>query len=258
LIRCDLIIKYDSALLKDKKNGELLSKIFFGLITQIKTEHIFANFTNKMGSLMTKHKDIQNPENFSEKDYKRFEYLLFAEDTSPEILEEIVMTLAHLPTKEAQDLLQRFNESDNAHKVEWLEPAMDEGKALYIWPETDQESYDLMALKLYHKKEDHIIDLMGECERLDYQIKQYEIELKALKVVQKESRSKEKKEDLGYRIGALTDLITIHESKLEEIKNDIETEEKVSKKIKQNIKTKRYKNLSASDISGFHFDGEDW
>lgn len=207
---------------------------------------------------MTKHKAIQNPENFSEKDYKRFEYLLFAKDTPTDILEEIVMTLAHLPTKQAQDLLQRFKESDNAHKVDWLEPAMDEGKALYIWPETDQESDDLMALKLYHKKEDHIIAQMGEVERLEYQIKHYEIELKALKAVQKESRSKEKKEDIGYRISALTDLITIHKSKLEEIKNDIEIEEKVNKKIKQSIKTKRYKNLSASDISGFHFDGEDW
>ena len=39
------------------------------------------------------------------------------------------MTLAHLPTKRAQALLEKFSESDRADEVEWLEPAMDEGKA---------------------------------------------------------------------------------------------------------------------------------
>ena len=73
---------------------------------------------------MTEHKDIQDPKKYNEKDYEKFEYQLFAEDTPTEILKEIVMTLAHLPTKHAQNLLAKFNESDRAEEIEWLEPAM--------------------------------------------------------------------------------------------------------------------------------------
>ena len=96
---------------------------------------------------MTEHKSIQDPKRYGKKDYEKFEYQLFAEDTPIEMLKDIVMTLAHLPTKQAQDFLAKFSESDRAENVEWLEPAMEEGKSLYIWPENDQEERDMMALK---------------------------------------------------------------------------------------------------------------
>lgn len=206
---------------------------------------------------MTKHKEIQNPENFGDKDYKRFEYLLFAEDTPTEIIEEIVMTLAHLPTKRAQNLLNRFKDSVNAQKIDWLEPAMDEGNMLYIMPNGEQEERDFIAIKLYHKNEDHIVRLMGECDRYAYLIRQYEIEMDALKAVQKESTDEEEKKEIGYQITALSDLITMDRSHLHETEKEIAMQEKINEKIKAGIKTERYKKLSAADISGFHFDGED-
>ena len=67
----------------------------------------------------------------AQKDYEKFEYQLFAEDTPTEMLKDIVMTLPHLPTKRAHDLLARFNETDTAEEIEWLEPAIDEGMSLY-------------------------------------------------------------------------------------------------------------------------------
>lgn len=205
---------------------------------------------------MTKHSDIQNPKNYSEKDYERFEYLLFAEDTDTEVLKEIVMTLAHLPTKRAQDLLARFNETDAAEEIEWLEPAMDEGKSLYIWPENEKEERDMMALKLYHKNNSHIIELMGQCDSSEYKIKQYEIELEALEKLQKEKLNNEEKEDIKYKNIALNDLLMVEKNKLNGTNKEIAIQEKINKKIKESIKTERYKDLEPWDIEGFHFDGE--
>jgi len=204
---------------------------------------------------MTQHKDIQDPENFSEGDYQKYEFLLNAEDTPAEMLKEIVMTLAHIPTEKAQDLLARFKETDNAEKVEWLEPAMNEGKALFIWPETEQEERDMMALKLYHKKNDFIVDLMGRQQVCEYSINQYQIELKALQNLK--TKKLNESEDIKLRIIALTDLIRMEKNKVEETKLEIILEEKINKKIKESIKTKRYINLESWDIDGFHFDGEE-
>jgi len=204
---------------------------------------------------MTQHKDIQDPENFSEGDYQKYEFLLNAEDTPAEMLKEIVMTLAHIPTEKAQDLLARFKETDNAEKVEWLEPAMNEGKALFIWPETEQEERDMMALKLYHKKNDFIVELMGRQQVCEYSINQYQIELKALQNLK--TKKLNESEDIKLRIIALTDLIRMEKNKVEETKLEIILEEKINKKIKESIKTKRYINLESWDIDGFHFDGEE-
>ena len=201
---------------------------------------------------MTGHKSIQDSQKYSEKDYEKFEYQLFSEDTPTEILEDIVMTLAHLPAKRAQNLLAKFNESNIAEKVEWLEAAMDEGKSLYLRPENNQEERDMMALKLSHKNNDQIIDLMEEVDVSEYKIKQYEIELFALEKLQKEKLSKDEKEDIKYRIIAIKDMTIMEENQLEETKKDFAVQEK----IKERIKTERYKNLEPWDISGFHFDGE--
>jgi len=206
---------------------------------------------------MTEHKPLQDPKNFSEKDYKRFEFLLFCQDTSAEVLEDIVMTLAHLPTQRAQDLLARFKESDRAEDVAFLEPAVEEGKMWTIWPETVQEERDMMALKLYHKKNDHIVELMGQVKVYEYNINQYQIELQALEQLQKEALKKSEQEDIKYRIMAINDFLRMEKVNLEEANKDIAIEEKIAQKIKAGIKTERYKNLEPWDIAGFHFDGEE-
>jgi len=205
---------------------------------------------------MTEHKNIQDPKKYSKKDYEKFEYQLFAEDTPTEMLKDIIMTLAHLPTKRAQDLLAKFKENARAEEVEWLEPAMDEGKSLYIWPENDQEETDMMALKLYHKNNEQLIELMGEVDVSKYKIKQNEIELAALEKLQREKLSKDEKEDIKYRVIAIEDMIKMEDNHLGKTKNNIAVQEKINEKIKEGIKTEHYKNLEPWDISGFHFDGE--
>jgi len=83
---------------------------------------------------MTEHKDIQNPEDYSEKDYQRFRYLLTSDDTPVEELEEICMTLAHLPTEEAKKILAEFKNSERAEEVGWLDFAIEENETWYLSP----------------------------------------------------------------------------------------------------------------------------
>lgn len=205
---------------------------------------------------MMNHKDIQDPENFSDKDYKKWDYLLFDDETSSEQLKDIVMTLAHLPTQRAQDLLEKFTNSNRAHEVEWLEPAMDEGKFWTISPRDEKEERDLMALKLYFRKQDTIVELMGECDKYEYNINLMKIEMEALEQLEQDELNENQQEDIKYRKSALHDLIIMEKSHLEEAKKDITVLEKISEKIIGSITTERYKDLQPWDIDGFHFDGE--
>jgi len=205
---------------------------------------------------MTTHKDIQNPDNFNIKDYQKWEYLLFDDETSSEVLEDIVMTLAHLPTQQAQDLLDKFKHSENAHKVEWLEPAIDEGKLWLLSPTNEKEERDMKALKLYFKKENEIVELMGECNKHAYNIELMTIELEALNQLQQDKPDEAQVEDIKCRIIALNDLMKMEQNRLNEAKQEIAVLERINEKIKGSIKTERYKKLKAWDVDGFHFDGE--
>ncbi len=207
---------------------------------------------------MTQHKDIQDPKNYSEMHYKYFEAKLFSKDTTREELEEICMTLAHLPTKEAQDLLDKFSKSKRANEVEWLECAIDEGKHWYLSPTNEQEERDYLALKMLQMKDDEIVELMGKRDEHDFQIQTMTIELQAFEKLAKEKNNQNEDNDLKYRIIALQDLIKMKTASLEEAEKEIELQEKIQKKIKQSITTKRYKDVDPMSMNEIHFDGEVW
>ncbi|MBU0713118.1 hypothetical protein KKA87_14535, partial [bacterium] len=97
---------------------------------------------------MVEHKDIQNPEDYGAKHYAKFRYLLFSDETSREELEEICMTLAHLPTDEARQILDEFKNSERAGEVGWLDCAIEENMFNYLSPENEQEERDFLALKM--------------------------------------------------------------------------------------------------------------
>ena len=206
---------------------------------------------------MVEHKDIQDPDNYTDKDYQKWEYLLLDPETSQDELEDIVMTLAHLPTKRAQELLKQFKESDRAGEVTWLEPAMDEGQAWLMWPDTDQKERDMKSMKLIAEKNEKIVDLMGKCDVHKYRIDLLDIEMDALKQLEKEEKDEEQKKEFGYRISALHDITIIEQNKLEEAKEDIAMEEKIIEKIRECVKTEAYKKMDFSGPDGWHFDGEE-
>nr|MBC8385824.1 hypothetical protein [Candidatus Cloacimonadota bacterium] len=129
---------------------------------------------------MPEHKNIQNPENYSEAHYKFYETKLFSAETSSEELEDICMTLAHLPTKEAQDLLDKFKQNERAKEIEWLESAIDEEKSLYLSPENEQEERDLIAHKLANECDDMIMKKYDEIENVKFKMLQSEVKYKAI------------------------------------------------------------------------------
>lgn len=201
---------------------------------------------------MTEHKDIQDPKKYSEMHYKYFNAKLFSEETTKEELEDICMTLGHLPTKEAQDLLEKFSKSERAKEVEWLECAIEEGQQLYLSPNNEKEERDFLALKMLQKKDDEIVELMGKRDEHDFQIQTQTIELQAFKELAKGNK------DLKDRIIALQGKIKMETAKLKEVDAEIELQEKIQEKIKQSITTERYKNVDPMDMVNLHFDGEVW
>lgn len=205
---------------------------------------------------MTQHKDIQDPKNYSEMHYKYFETKLFSKDTTKEELEDICMTLGHLPTKEAQDLLDKFQKSERAKEVEWLECAMDEGKHWYLSPTNEQEERDYLALKILNLKDDEIVDLMLKRDEHDFSIRKMNLELEAIEKLAKEKSTD--KEDIKYRIIALQELIKIESTNLKEAEREIELQEKIREKIRQSITTERYKDIDPMYMNEVHFDGEVW
>ncbi len=207
---------------------------------------------------MTKHKDIQNPEDYTDKDYQKWEYLLLDPDTNRKDLEEIVMILAHLPTEEARELLKNFEQSDRADEVSWLEPAMEENEMWLLNPDTDQKARDMKAMKLSAKKQKIIVELMGKCDVYQYRIDLMNIEIDALNQMEKEETDEEQKKEIGYKISALHDIIIWEHNHLEEARADIDMEEKISERIEENVKTAEYKKLDFTTNEGWHFDGEEW
>lgn len=207
---------------------------------------------------MTKHKDIQNPEDYTDKDYQKWEYLLLDPDTNKAELDDIVMTLAHLPTERAQELLKKFEGSDRAGEVSWLEPAMEENEMWLLNPDTDQKVRDMKAMKLSAKKQKIIVELMGKCDVYQYRIDLLKIEIDALNQMEKDETGEKFLKQIGYKKSALHDMIIWEQNHLEEAKDDIVMEEKISKKLEESVKTEEYKKLDFTTNDGWHFDGEEW
>ncbi len=199
---------------------------------------------------MAEHKPIQNPEDYTEQDYDTFEMKLFSQFTSVEQLEEICMTLAHLPTKRAQELLDKFRKSERTHEVEWLECAVDEGQYLYLSPTNEEEERDYLALKVMQELEDRIIDLEYECTKIDLQLRKSHIRDDALRELVKNGEITEAEAMFSE------DHYISMNNDLEELRQEIRIEEKTFAQIKKSIKTERYKNVNTMHMRHIHFDGE--
>lgn len=206
---------------------------------------------------MAQHRPILDPEKISEEDYQKFEHLLLSEDTEQELVEGIALFLAYIPTERAKSILQKFKNSERAKEIEWLDLEMEEAKARYIWPNTDQEAIDLMASKLYHEKKEAIVDLIAQKVDCESQIIRYEIELNALHELQKEKLNADEEEILKNKIMALNELLNMEKKKFDQLEKEMAFEEKVIEKIKSNVQTERYKKLLSRDISGSHLDEEE-
>ncbi len=207
---------------------------------------------------MTEHKDMQDPAQFNELKYRWLELKLLSADTPQKELEDICMTLAHLPTKRARELLNRFQESDRATEVTFLQCAVEECKFHYLCPDNETERRDFIALKLYYKNEDRMVELMGEQSVNEFHLEEMQIELDAVKSLVQEKMTEADKFDLEIRISVLKDLMTIEESALREKVADMEMLERINQAIIEGVTTEKYKDLQNSDVSEIVFDGEEF
>ncbi|MDM8552282.1 hypothetical protein QUF72_19510 [Desulfobacterales bacterium HSG2] len=196
---------------------------------------------------MTEHKDIQNPDDYTEEDYIVFEKKLFSLSTPTSELEDICMTLAHLPTKQAQDLLGKFKESTRANEVGWLDVAMDEGEFHYFSPENEQEERDYFALKVIQEIEDETIELQGKHDDLRLDLRRMDIEQEAVRELVGKGEV-DKDETLAFH-----DCRLIVTSQMEDLERQISVKEKTIDQIKESIKTERYKNMDSMHMRHVHF-----
>jgi len=200
---------------------------------------------------MTEHKNIQEPQNYDAMDYQNFERRLFAHDTPRELLEDICMTLAHLPTAEAQALLAKFKESSRADEVKWLECAIDEGQDHYLSPCNEEEERDFLALKVIQEMEDRIIGLEMEYDKVNLRWRKDCIQLEAVKALQAEGELDE------YATAYYDNEMPCQERRMREFREQINELEKIMLRVKQSIKTERYKGIDSMAMRHYHFDGEE-
>lgn len=196
---------------------------------------------------MTNHKPIQDPEDYQDADYDEFEMKLFSQFTSVEQLEEICMTLAHLPTKQAQELLDKFRQSERANEVGWLECAVDEGQFHYLSPTNEQEERDYLALKVMQELEDEIIDLQMEYDELQLHLDKQIIEHEAILELIKQGEL-----DADEAVGFENFQVST-EMDMEKLAGEITVKEKTIQQIKKSIKTERYKNVDMMYMRHVHF-----
>ena len=196
---------------------------------------------------MTEHKDIQNPDDYDADDYREYENLLLSPYTQVEKLEEICMTLAHLPTKQAQDLLAKFRHSERAAEVEWLECAVDEGRDHYLSPLNEQEDRDWLALKVMQEIEDKIIELEVEYNKLDLEWRKREIEREATaKLIKKNELNED--EALGF-----PEIFHFLKTQMANIREELAVKNKLFDQIKSSIKTERYKDVDTMYMRSVEF-----
>lgn len=186
-------------------------------------------------------------ENFSEQDYKQFEAKLFSPSTPTSELESICMTLAHIPTKRAQELLAMFTESDRAHEVTWLGVAAEEGEFHYLSPQNEQEERDYLALKVMQELQDQLMELEIKFNDAKVAFDKMEIQHEAIRELVKKGEL-EPEEEAGLHDARVT-----FESDVEELRQQIQLKEKIYDQIGESIKTERYKEVDPMVMQNIHW-----
>ena len=197
---------------------------------------------------MTEHLSIQDPADYDESDLMRFAEKLFSPLTDQEELASICMTLAHIPSKEAQELLGKFRESGRAGDVGFLEAAVDEGAFLYLSPTNEQEEHEFLVLKVIQEMTDAVIDLDVDLQNLDLDYRKKKIEHEATQALVAAGEL-DPDEVLGF-----DDVKLCLKSDMDKLTAEIETKEKVIEYLKASIRTEKYKNVSPATMQHIHFD----
>lgn len=193
------------------------------------------------------HQNQLHLEQISEKDFRVYESKLLSDSTTTQELEQICMTLSHQPSKQAQDLLALFKESDRAHEVAWLDFAIEEGQFHYNEPETEEEERDYLALKVQQELMDTIFSLQLDMNEAKVYLEKMEIQHQAIrKLVEKGEL--DPSDEAIFR-----DAKILQVNKIEEISRNITLKEKTCDQIEASIQTEKYKDLDPLSMRDIHW-----
>jgi hypothetical protein len=199
---------------------------------------------------MTEHLPIQDPDDCTPEDMMRMAEALFAPTTPVAELERICMTLAHLPTEDAQGLLARFKRSPRAGEVSWLECAIDEGSYLLLTPTNELEEREFLTLKVIEDLSDEIVDLEARSDEVRLRRDKSEIRLAA----------REALAEAGKLDADLLDIdrldIEQDNERLGELAEAMAEREAMIEYLRATITTPRYRSADPFVVRHIHLDGE--
>jgi len=197
---------------------------------------------------MTEHIDIQDPDDYSPEDLMRMAEHLFSPLTPVAELERICMTLAHLPTQEAQDLLARFQASPRAGEVAWLECAVEEGTYHLLDPTNPLEEREYLTLKVIQELADEVTDLEVERNQTSVARKKGEIRLSVLQALADAGKvHPDEVMGCGCVIERDTDRIA-------ELDKEIDLKEAMIAHLRASITTPKYRQADPDFMRHVHWD----
>jgi hypothetical protein len=199
---------------------------------------------------VTQHLPIQDPDDYAPEDLMDMAEALFAPLTPVQELERICMTLAHLPTEDAQGLLARFKQSSRAHEVSWLDCAAEEGALCLLTPTNALEERELLTLKVIEDLTDELVDLDGERDVIQLSRDKAEIRLAALTALAEAGQADD------ATLAAHRDGIRLDAQRLEALTQEIAQKEAMIEYLEASITTPRYRNADRSILRHIHLDGE--
>jgi hypothetical protein len=199
---------------------------------------------------MTEHLPILNPDDWPPAALMDMAEALFAPQTPVSELERICMTLAHLPTEDAQRLLARFKASPRAAEVSWLECAIDEGACLLLEPTNELEEREFLTLKVIEDLEYETAELDGELSVAQLSLDKAAIRLGALRALMETGRVPSSAAE------ALLADIAETEHQRDDLLARIAQNEAMMEHLRASITTPRYRRVDPGVLRHIHFDGE--
>ncbi len=180
---------------------------------------------------------FERAENFTEEDYMKFKKILFSSSTPVEELERICVLLANSPTKQAQQILARFKQSDRAQEVQFLDVTVDEGTSNYLTPQDAHEEKDYLALQVIYEMDRELKELNQELEDALMDAARIAIKHEAVaELVNRGELEKEEERDLSEEAS------TFH-ARIDDIKLEIQKKEKIVIEIRNMIQTEKYRDV---------------
>jgi hypothetical protein len=166
------------------------------------------------------------------------------------ITEGELQGLAHAGTKEAISKIEKYLQTEeDVEKRAYAELALEECELFYYQPMSEKEEEEFTLCELIRRKEDEIMNLMLEKERVNSRFEKLALEEKVHKKVL--AVHKNKKND--WKDNNLADFLARDEDELKQVQSDLAYVEAWVAEARKMITTERYKKMPARHLEHFDF-----